>query len=103
MLHRAWAIVYAGLGQSEAVLQAAQHTVEPLPISKDALDGVWPLIALAQVYVMVGRHDAALDNLKFLLSLQAPRYITVPILHLDPIYDPLRSNPRFQALVANYK
>ena len=103
MLHRALAIVSAGLGQREAALQEAQLTVKLLPISDDALDGVWPLIALAQVYIIVGSHDAALDQLEFLLSLQAPRYITVPILQLDPIYDPLRSNPRFRALLAKNK
>ncbi len=102
ILHRARAIVCAGLGQREAALREAQLTVELLPLSTDALDGVWPVIALAQVYIMVGKLDAALDKLEFLLSLQAPKYITVPILRLDPIYDPLRSNPRFQALLAKY-
>jgi serine/threonine protein kinase/Tfp pilus assembly protein PilF len=102
ILHRALAIVNAGLGRREAALREAQLTVDLLPLSTDALDGVWPVIALAEVYVMIGDYDAATDKLEFLLALRAPKYLTVPILRLDPTYDPLRSNPRFQALLAKY-
>jgi len=56
-------------------------------------------MSLAQVYAMVGRYDAAVDKLEYLMSLHAPKYITASILRLDPIYDTLRSNPRFQALL----
>jgi hypothetical protein len=81
-------------------VREAELAVEQLPISLDALDGVYPIISLAHVYVMVGKYGAALDKLEYLMSLHAPKSITAPILRLDPFYDPLRSNPRFQALLA---
>ncbi|NLP10776.1 tetratricopeptide repeat protein, partial [bacterium] len=99
-LHKSLGIVYAGLGRPEAAVREAELAVEQLPISRDAFFGVNPLISLAQVYIMVGKYDAALEKLEFLMSLHAPKWITAPILRLNPIYDPLRSNPRFQKLVS---
>jgi non-specific serine/threonine protein kinase len=99
-LHQSLGIVYAGLGRTEEAVRESKLAVEQLPISLDAMDGVNLLISLARVYVMVGEYDAALDKLEYLISLHAPKSITAPILRLDPIYDPLRSNPRFQKLLA---
>jgi len=102
-LHSSLGIVYAGLGRPEAAVREAELAVEQLPISLDAFFGVYPLIWLAQVYIVVGKYEAALDKLEYLMSLHAPKLITAPILRLDPTYDPLRSNPRFQALLARAK
>jgi serine/threonine protein kinase/tetratricopeptide (TPR) repeat protein len=99
-LHSSLGIVYAGLGRSEAAVKEAELAMEQLPISLDAIRGVFPLISLAHVYTMVGKYDTALDKLEYLMSLHAPKVITAPILRLDPIYNPLRSNPRFQALLS---
>ena len=99
-LHGSLGIVYAGLGRAVDAVREAELAVQQLPITLDAIFGIYPLISLAQVYTMVGKYDAALDKLEYLVSLHAPKYITAPILRLDPTYDPLRSNPRFQALVA---
>jgi len=98
-LHSSLGIVYAGLGRSEEAVREAELAVKQLPISVDAWQGVHHVISLAQVYTMVGKYDAALEKLEFLLSLHAPKLLTAQILRLDPIYDPLRSNPRFQALM----
>jgi non-specific serine/threonine protein kinase len=98
-LHESLGIVYAGLGRSDDAVREAELAVKQLPISLDAFDGALPILNLAQVYAMVGKSNEAIDKLKYLLSLHAPKLITPPILRLDPIYDPLRNNPRFQALV----
>ena len=55
----------------------------------------------ARIYTMVGEYDAAIDRLKSLLAL--PSITTVPMLRIDPTWDPLRSNPHFQALLAKYE
>jgi hypothetical protein len=53
---------------------------------------------MAQVYVMVGAEDAAIDELAYLLTI--PSRISVPALRADPRWSPLHSYPRFQQLVA---
>jgi serine/threonine-protein kinase len=95
-------LVLAGLGRKEEAIREAERAVALLPLSTDAVAAVWPLIGLAQVHVLVGNHDAALDRMEFLLTLRAPKYLTVPLLRLDPVYDVLRNNRRFQALLARY-
>jgi len=68
-----------------------------LPESRDALDGPKMTLALAQICAWTGENDAALDLLQ--RSLVTPAGVTVSSLKLNPIWDPLRSDPRFQALV----
>jgi serine/threonine protein kinase/tetratricopeptide (TPR) repeat protein len=101
-LHISLGITFAGLGRKAEAVREAERAAELMPISSDAVTGAFPLIGLAQVCTMVGMHDAALDRLAYLLSLHAPKFITPPLLRIDPIYDPLRSNPRFHALLAKY-
>ena len=52
---------------------------------------------LAFIYMLVGEHAAALDQIEYLLSI--PSWFSVPLLRLDPRWDPLRDYPRFQALL----
>jgi len=49
---------------------------------------------------MVGNHDLGLDQIEYLLSV--PSMFLVPLLKLDPRWDPLRDHPRFQALLEKY-
>jgi tetratricopeptide (TPR) repeat protein len=102
-LHMSLGITLAGLGRIREAVQQAERTTELMPISNDAVTGIFPIIALANVYIMVDMHDAALDKLEYLLSIHAPKFITPPLLRIDPSYDPLRDNPRFQALLAKEK
>ncbi|MFO7588382.1 MAG: hypothetical protein R6X22_09940, partial [Gemmatimonadota bacterium] len=53
--------------------------------------------ALARVHLMAGEHEAAMDELESIVS-RAVLLGTAP-LRLDPFWDPLRGNPRFEALV----
>ena len=57
-------------------------------------------IQLAQIYVWTGELDQALQLIEH--SLTTPAGITAAVLKLDPVWDPLRKDPRFQALIDKY-
>jgi hypothetical protein len=70
---------------------------ELLPESEDAFGGPSITTALAQIYVWTGDYDQAFRLLDHLLA--TPNGLTVPFLKLDPAWDPLRKDPRFQNLI----
>jgi tetratricopeptide (TPR) repeat protein len=95
--HSALGIAYAGLGRKEDAIREGKLGVELLPVSKEAMRGPYRVEDLARVYVMVGEYDAALDQLEYLLSIPGP--LSIPLLQLDPMWDPLRDHSRFQKLM----
>ena len=99
-LYASLGIALAGLRRDEEAVQAAQRAVDLMPLSKDALRGPERLQALARVYTMIGDYGAAVEQLDTLLSV--PYYLSVPVLRIDPAWDPLRDDPRFQALLDKY-
>jgi TolB-like protein/class 3 adenylate cyclase/Tfp pilus assembly protein PilF len=90
----AW--VYAGLGEKEKALEQARQAIADY--SSDALSKPFAETALAQVQAQTGDMDAAIAALPHLL--EVPNGITVGNLRIDPVWDPLRKDPRFQKLVA---
>jgi tetratricopeptide (TPR) repeat protein len=96
-LHSSLGIVYAGLDRREDAIRKAQAGVDLLPVSKEAMRGPSRVRALAQVYVMVGKYDQAIDQIEFLLSI--PGELSIPLLRLDPDWAPLREHPRFKQLL----
>jgi TolB-like protein/Flp pilus assembly protein TadD len=98
--HVTLGLVLAGLGQKESAIAEGRRAVDLLPESQDALDGPKITVALAQIYAWTGESDQALQLLD--RSLTTPNGITVPFLRLDPIWQPLRTDPRFQALIDKY-
>ena len=88
--------VLAGLGRKEDAINEGKKAVELLPESEDAVGGPKATAALAEIYAWVGEHDEAFRLLDHLLT--APNGLTVPLLKLDPVWDPLRADPRFQKL-----
>ena len=66
-------------------------------MSKDALDAPIDVLLLAEIFTVVGEYEAAIDQLKYLMSI--PALVSIPILRVDPIWDPLRGQPRFQRLL----
>jgi serine/threonine-protein kinase len=95
--HRTLALAHAGLGGKADAIREARTATELLPVSSDAVWGPLPRLTLAQVYAIVGEHDAAIEEVEYLLSI--PVYFSVWELRLDPVWDPLRDHPRFKKLV----
>ncbi len=97
-LHSALGIAYAGLGRKDDAVREGELAIQLLPMSKEAWRGAWRVEDLARIYAMVGEYDAAIDRLESLLAV--PSNTSVPMLRIDPVWDPLRDDPRFQQLVA---
>jgi serine/threonine-protein kinase len=98
--HALLGLIYAGLGRCEEAKAEAKRAVDLLPETKDAFDGPILAITRARIHMMCGD----LDNAFALLdrSLQTPSGITVHELRLDPIWDPLRPDPRFQPMLTKF-
>ncbi len=95
--HSFLGIVYAGLGRKEDALREGKLAVELLPVSKDAWRGCYRVKDLARIYVMVGEFDAAIEKIELLLD--RPSEMSIPLLRLNPAWDPLRDYPRFKRFV----
>ena len=88
------------MGLKEEAINEGRKAVELVPESQDAFEGPQATAALAEIYAWVGEPDEAFRLLDHLLKV--PNGLTVPTLKLDPVWDPLRKDPRFQALIDSY-
>ena len=98
--HALLGLIYAGLGRCDEAKTEGDRAMELLPESKDAFDGPILTVSRARIAVKCGETDLALRILE--RSLEIPAGITVPELQMDPTWDPLRNNPRFQKLMAKH-
>ena len=87
----------AYLERKAEAIREAERAVELLPISRDAHFGPYIQHQLVRVYILTGEHEKALDRLEPLLKI--PYHLTPAWLEIDPNFDPLRQNPRFQMLI----
>jgi tetratricopeptide (TPR) repeat protein len=99
--HSSLGIAYAGLGRRVEAVREARLGCDLKPTSKDAMRALDRLEDLALVYAMVGQTSEAIAQLEELL--QRSGQTTPHVLRLDPWWDPLRSDPRFQALLTKYE
>jgi tetratricopeptide (TPR) repeat protein len=88
------ALAYAGLGEKEKALGQAQQAVKDY--GTDAVDKPSAEVALAQIQARFGDFDSAIASIPHLL--EVPAGITRADLKFNPMWDPLRNDPRFQKL-----
>jgi len=99
-MHIQLAKVLAYLGEKDAALAEARRATELVPESKDAFGGPEIAAGVAEVHAILGDNGRAIEILDRLLS--RPSAVTVQGLKVNPIWDSLRSDPRFQALIDKY-
>jgi tetratricopeptide (TPR) repeat protein len=89
------------LGHSDAAIRLAQRATELLPLSRDAYYATPYIAGLAQINAQTGHPEEAIALLEQLLSIPAGETVSIERLKLDPVWDPLRKDPRFQKLLSD--
>jgi len=99
----ALSLIHAVLGEKDAATKEAERAITLLPSAKDAVDGPGFEENLASVEAMVGDKSRAILTLKRLLEIPYSNCLTPALLRLDPKWDSLRGDPRFQKLCEEKK
>jgi TolB-like protein/Flp pilus assembly protein TadD len=92
-------LAYARAGRHADAIRSGRRAAELLPPSRDANSGPYVMARLAQIYMLAGEHDRALDTLEPLLQL--PSWLTPALLRSDPTWARLRREPRFERLAGS--
>jgi TolB-like protein/Tfp pilus assembly protein PilF/tRNA A-37 threonylcarbamoyl transferase component Bud32 len=93
-------VIDAVLGNKEDAIHEGERAVELIPIAKSAIEGPMLVQYLAVIYAWTGERDRAIERLTEAAKLPGS-HVSYGYLQLHPIWDPLRGDPRFKAIVAS--
>lgn len=99
LYHAGLGIAYAGVGRSEDAIEHGRRAQELQPVAEDVWDGTDYLWLMAEILVMTGQYETAVDEIEN--ALEYPGIMSKPWIRAEAIWDPLRELPRFRALVAS--
>ena len=94
----ALAELMAGTGERDEAMRLCERAMDMLPVSRDAYHGPIVLVSSAEIYGMLGDADRAVPLVERALAIPSPQ--TRQALRFDPKWDSIRSDPRFQQLIA---
>jgi tetratricopeptide (TPR) repeat protein len=94
---------YAGLGEAAPAIAEGQKAMAIEPTSKDPVDGPVREESMARIYALLRDADHAIPILRRLLQMPYGGAITPALLRLDPVWDQIRNDPRFQELATETK
>jgi tetratricopeptide (TPR) repeat protein len=92
-------VINAALRNKDEAIHEGQRAVELMPVSKSAIEGPLLMQYLAVIHAWTGEKDRAIERLSETAKL--PGYLSYGHLRLNPIWDPLRGDPRFEDIVAS--
>lgn len=95
--HSSLGLAYAGLRQQDSAIAHSEIALDLLSTSDDYFDSPFLLFNFAEVLVIFGLHDEALEQLELIMSI--PGFTSAAYLRIDPLWEPLRQYPRFKALI----
>jgi hypothetical protein len=93
-------VIDAALGDAEDAVREGRHAVELKPVSKSAIEGALLIEYLAVIYAWTGDKDRAIEQLNARVNLPVAG-LSYGHLRLNPLWDPLRGDPRFDAIIAS--
>ena len=99
-LHSFLGLVYANMGDAASAIAEGQKGMAMQPTSEDPFEGPQREEQMALIYARLGNADEAIPILKKWLQVPSSTAITPTLLRIDPEWDPIRNDPRFQDLVA---
>jgi TolB-like protein/class 3 adenylate cyclase/Tfp pilus assembly protein PilF len=99
-LHSSLGRVYAGLGEAASAVAEGEKGVALQPTSKDPFEGPGRETEMATIYALLGDADHAIPILRRLLQIPCGLEVSAGLLRVEPVWDQIRNDPRFQELTS---